>query len=251
MTQAFAGIVGIAISAILALVSGRAEANFIPGIVINGVAWLCSSTCVCVWWRSSGVIVGSLKTETTSVSAIRRAKRRVLYLHDLAMGGLFALRLGVEVPLYLARANGTAGTKLLLGIPLSYARECCGDWRSYVPSTEAPLDQRLIRVLKYLDVKMLSLSLPADEDLGLVAGKVVSRGRGWHRTSRKRSAPRSAQQRGRAMSQVNSFGSKDTLAVGSTDCEIFRVDRVPGYEVAITASRFCSRTCYAPKMVQT
>ena len=32
------------------------------------------------------------------------------------------------------------------------------------------------------------------------------------------------------MSQVNSFGSKDTLTVGSTDYEIFRVDRVPGYE---------------------
>jgi len=32
------------------------------------------------------------------------------------------------------------------------------------------------------------------------------------------------------MSQVNSFGSKDTLAVGSTDYEVFRVDRVPGYE---------------------
>jgi aconitate hydratase len=32
------------------------------------------------------------------------------------------------------------------------------------------------------------------------------------------------------MSQVNSFGSKDTLTVGSTDYEIFRVDRVPGFE---------------------
>ena len=32
------------------------------------------------------------------------------------------------------------------------------------------------------------------------------------------------------MSQVNSFGSKDTLTVGSTDYEIFRVDRVPGHE---------------------
>ena len=32
------------------------------------------------------------------------------------------------------------------------------------------------------------------------------------------------------MSQVNSFGSKDTLTVGFTDYEIFRVDRVPGYE---------------------
>jgi aconitate hydratase len=32
------------------------------------------------------------------------------------------------------------------------------------------------------------------------------------------------------MSQVNSFGSKDTLTVGSTDYQVFRVDRVPGYE---------------------
>jgi aconitate hydratase len=32
------------------------------------------------------------------------------------------------------------------------------------------------------------------------------------------------------MSSVNSFGSKDTLTVGSTDYEIFRLDAVPGYE---------------------
>ena len=32
------------------------------------------------------------------------------------------------------------------------------------------------------------------------------------------------------MAAVNSFGAKDTLKVGSTDYEIFRVDRVAGYE---------------------
>jgi len=32
------------------------------------------------------------------------------------------------------------------------------------------------------------------------------------------------------MSQVNSFDSKDTLKVGSTEYEVFRVDKVPGYE---------------------
>ena len=32
------------------------------------------------------------------------------------------------------------------------------------------------------------------------------------------------------MSAVNSFGSKDTLTVGSTDYEVFRVDTVPGHE---------------------
>ncbi len=32
------------------------------------------------------------------------------------------------------------------------------------------------------------------------------------------------------MSSVNSFGSKDTLTVGSTDYEVFRVDAVPGHD---------------------
>ena len=32
------------------------------------------------------------------------------------------------------------------------------------------------------------------------------------------------------MSTVNSFSSKDTLSVGSTDYEVFRIDAVPGYE---------------------
>jgi aconitate hydratase len=32
------------------------------------------------------------------------------------------------------------------------------------------------------------------------------------------------------VSAVNSFGAKDTLRVGSTDYEVFRVDAVPGHE---------------------
>jgi len=32
------------------------------------------------------------------------------------------------------------------------------------------------------------------------------------------------------MSAVNSFGSKDTLSVGSTDYEVFKIDQVPGHE---------------------
>ena len=32
------------------------------------------------------------------------------------------------------------------------------------------------------------------------------------------------------VSTVNSFGAKSTLTVGSTDYEIFRIDKVAGYE---------------------
>jgi len=118
VTQAFAGIVGIAISAILALVSGRAEANFIPGIVINTVSLAVLLISILVRWPLIGVIVGFLTNETSQWRH-QRAKRRVLYLTTWLWAGLFALRLAVEVPLYLAHeAEWLAGVKLLLGVPL-------------------------------------------------------------------------------------------------------------------------------------
>ena len=118
VTQAFAGIVGIAISAILALVSGRAEANFIPGIVINIVSLAVLLVSILARWPLIGVIVGFLTNETSQWRH-QKAKRQVLYLTTWLWAGLFALRLAVEVPLYLAHeAEWLAGMKLLLGIPL-------------------------------------------------------------------------------------------------------------------------------------
>ena len=118
VTQAFAGIVGIAISAILALISGRAEANFIPGIVINTLSLAVLLISILVRWPLIGVIVGFLTNETSQWRH-QKAKRRVLYLTTWLWAGLFALRLAVEVPLYLAHeAEWLAGVKLLLGVPL-------------------------------------------------------------------------------------------------------------------------------------
>ena len=118
VTQAFAGIVGIAISATLALVSGRAEANFLPGIVINILSLAVLLVSILVRWPLIGVIVGFLTNETSQWRA-QKAKRRVLYLTTWLWAGLFALRLAVEVPLYLAHeAEWLAGVKLLLGVPL-------------------------------------------------------------------------------------------------------------------------------------
>ncbi|MBG6108023.1 DUF3159 domain-containing protein [Frigoribacterium sp. CG_9.8] len=118
ITQAFAGIVGIAISAILALVSGRPEANFLPGIVVNSVSLAVLLVSILARWPLIGVIVGFLTNETTQWRE-QKAKRRVLYLTTWLWAGLFALRLAVEVPLYLAQqAEWLAGAKLLLGIPL-------------------------------------------------------------------------------------------------------------------------------------
>lgn len=118
ITQAFAGIAGIAISAILALVSGKAENNFLPGIIINVVSLAALLTSVAVRWPLIGVIVGFLTNEPTAWRT-NKAKRRVLYLATWLWAGLFAVRLVVEVPLYFAKQiEWLGGTKLLLGVPL-------------------------------------------------------------------------------------------------------------------------------------
>lgn len=117
LSQAFAGIAGIVISAVLALVTGRAEDNFIPGIIINIVSLAVLLLSIVIRWPLIGVIVGFLTNEGTEWRS-SKPKRRVLYLATWLWVALFAVRLVVEVPLYLAQQTvWLAGTKLLLGVP--------------------------------------------------------------------------------------------------------------------------------------
>lgn len=118
LTQAIAGIVGIAISAVLALVSGRAENNFVPGILINVASLVVLLVSIAIQWPLIGVVVGFLTNEGIAWKK-DRAKRRVLFLATWLWATLFGLRLAVEVPLYFAKeTEWLAGTKLLLGVPL-------------------------------------------------------------------------------------------------------------------------------------
>jgi hypothetical protein len=118
LTQAFAGVAGIAISAVLALVTGKPEDNFLPGIVINCVSLVVLLISIVARWPLIGVIVGFLTNEGSAWRG-NRTRRRVLYIATWLWCGLFALRLAVEVPLYLSReVEWLAGTKLLLGVPL-------------------------------------------------------------------------------------------------------------------------------------
>ena len=118
LTQALAGIVGIALSALLALLTGKAEANFIPGIVINVVSLTVLLVSIVIRWPLIGIIFGFLTNDGFQWRKAK-AKRRVLYLATWLWAALFALRLAVEVPLYLAgNTELLAGAKLILGVPL-------------------------------------------------------------------------------------------------------------------------------------
>lgn len=114
---AVVGLVGIALSAGLALFTGRAEENFVLGFVINAVWLVALLVSLLVRRPLVGVIAGLL----TGDHAWRTdaAKRTVLTVTTWLWVAMFALRLGVQVPLYLAeQAAALAATKLVMGVPL-------------------------------------------------------------------------------------------------------------------------------------
>jgi hypothetical protein len=116
-TPAIAGIIGIGLSAGLALLTGRAEDNFVPGFIINAVFLVALLVSLVVRWPLIGVIA-SLVTGEGSGWRQDRAKVRVAVIATALWCGLFAVRLGVELPLYFSGATqALAGVKLILGVP--------------------------------------------------------------------------------------------------------------------------------------
>lgn len=114
---AVVGLVGIALSAGLALLTGRAEENFVLGFVINAI-WLTALLASLAVRRPLVGVIAALLTGDHEWRA-DTAKRTVLTVTTWLWAGMFALRLAVQVPLYLAgQAAALAATKLVMGVPL-------------------------------------------------------------------------------------------------------------------------------------
>ncbi len=118
VAAAFGGLVAAGVAAGLALLTGRGEDNFVPGLITNavyGTAFLVSAV---IGWSLIGLAVGFLMNEGVAWRADRR-KRRVFFWLAIAWSGLFFARLAVQLPLYLAGEVAALGTlKLVMGLPL-------------------------------------------------------------------------------------------------------------------------------------
>lgn len=137
VTPALAGLVGIGVSAALALLTGRPEDNFVPGLIINAVSVLFLFVTLLVRWPAIGIIVGLLTNEVTEWRE-DRAKRRVLTVATWLWVALFSARLLVQAPLYFAgQTEALAAAKLIMGVPL-YAALLWVTWL-LVRSVYAPL----------------------------------------------------------------------------------------------------------------
>jgi hypothetical protein len=113
--SAISGAVLVGVSAVLVLVTGDANNNYLPGFFINagyGLAFLIS---VLVRRPLVGVVTGLLTSDTGWGSD--PARRRVATWLTLLWVLLFAVRLAVELPIYFAaQASGSAADTVALGI---------------------------------------------------------------------------------------------------------------------------------------
>ena len=130
--QAVAGLIGVGICALFAARSGEARNFFMPGFITNvaygGVALLTLIPLPSLRirgtrhpagpWPLLGVLIGPLLGEGLRWRADRSRARKYWWL-TAAFAALFALRLAVQIPLYLNDAVGALGTaRLVMGVPL-------------------------------------------------------------------------------------------------------------------------------------
>lgn len=116
--SAIIGVLGIALSAGVALLTGRAQDNFVLGFLVNAAFLLALAVSLAVRWPLIGVIAALITSEGPEWRA-STAKFRVAVIGTIIWIGLFGARLAVELPLYFAGATqALSALKLVLGVPL-------------------------------------------------------------------------------------------------------------------------------------
>jgi hypothetical protein len=118
-SPAITGAVILGITALLAIVTNKAENNFIPGIVLNVGFLVAMLVSLAVRRPLVGVFVALLLGEPAEHWRTVPTQRRALTLATIVWAAMYAIRLVVEVPLYLANnATGLGIAKIVLGVPL-------------------------------------------------------------------------------------------------------------------------------------
>ncbi|MHA7190775.1 DUF3159 domain-containing protein [Arthrobacter sp. MDT2-16] len=133
VTQAVAGLIGVAVCAFVALRTGNAEDFFLPGFFINAGYIVAMVASVVFRWPFAGLLFGFIRNE--GIEWRKDAARvRAYGVATWIIVTVLALRLVVQVPLYLAENVAALGsTRVAMGLPL-YA---LGLWLAWVVSRPA------------------------------------------------------------------------------------------------------------------
>jgi hypothetical protein len=126
--HALSGLVGVAFAAFVATRTGSARNFFLPGLFANAAYAAAFLVSIVVRWPLVGVVVSQLDGEGTAWRD-DPARMRVFVRASWLWVGLFALRLVVQYPLYLANALVALGVaRTAMGVPLF----ALGLWVTYL-----------------------------------------------------------------------------------------------------------------------
>ena len=138
--QALAGVFGVAIGAIWAWRSGEAGDYFVPGLWINAAYGAGALISMAVRWPLVGIVMGLIKGWGTAWRA-HPPTMRLMQWGTAMLAALFLVRLGVQLPLYVADAVAALGTaRLAMGVPL-FALTLWGVWVLVRSATPVPEQQ--------------------------------------------------------------------------------------------------------------
>jgi hypothetical protein len=136
LTQALAGVVGVGISAWLANTTGKAEDFYLPGFFTNAAYIIAMVISIMAKWPVAGLLFGFIRNE--GLDWRKDPDRLKAYrLGTWIIVAVLALRLLVQVPLYLMGPDGLAAlatTRLLMGAPLYIL----GVWVAWLVTRPAP-----------------------------------------------------------------------------------------------------------------
>ena len=136
LTQALAGVVGVGISAWLANSTGKAEDFYVLGFLTNAAYIAGMVLSIILKWPLAGLLFGFVRNE--GLDWRKDPERlRVYQLGTWIVVAVLALRLVVQVPLYLMGEEGLtalATTRLLMGAPLYIL----GLWVAWLVTKPAP-----------------------------------------------------------------------------------------------------------------
>lgn len=119
LQHAIGGFVGVALAAYIANRTGRPEDIYLPGLLINAGYALAYAISIVIRWPLIGLLVAALRQQSLTAwrddPVLLRAYSRASWLWV----GMFLLRLGVQLPLYLAGALVPLGiARVAMGWPL-------------------------------------------------------------------------------------------------------------------------------------
>ncbi len=139
---ALAGFVGVAIAAFIADRTGRAEDFFLPGLLLNALYGSVYLISIAIRWPLLGVILGpALGGEGTSGRKDPQ-QLRVYSRASWVWVGVFATRLAVQLPFYLAGSLVALGiARTAMGLPIF----ALAIWLSYVILRRGGIEVQLSR----------------------------------------------------------------------------------------------------------